>query len=337
MKTFIINLKCDIYRKRHMQKILENTKLDYEFIDAIYGKELSNIDNYINHGKEKSIKLIGRPLIPGEIGCILSHQSIYKKIIKNNITHALILEDDINIDRDLELILKSFNYTELIFDIVLIGYHGIKSRNDLKLNGDLIENINKTNYLLFKCKEDAHGTYGYIISLNGAKKILKQSSEFDLPIDHYTGNSNLNNVLCIYPQLININSTLSDDSLLSIERKNIWEKIKKEEFTINLEIISYKLKNNTKKIIIYGFNDFAEEVYKKFYDKIAIIIDNNKNGLLIDNLKIKNLDTFYKEVTNVEDFIFVITALNKKTVKDIKESIEQLYNKSKIISIHTTI
>lgn len=39
-----------------------------------------------------------RPMTMGEVGCFLSHYNIWKKMIEQNITDALILEDDIRFE-----------------------------------------------------------------------------------------------------------------------------------------------------------------------------------------------------------------------------------------------
>ncbi len=54
--------------------------VDFEFIDGVDGRELSQsyVDSVFN--KETDQK-IWKPMTSGEIGCLLSHISIYKKIL----------------------------------------------------------------------------------------------------------------------------------------------------------------------------------------------------------------------------------------------------------------
>ena len=53
------------------------------------------VDKFLVDGKS------GSRLSPGEVGCYASHLLAYEIIMKRDLKHAIILEDDIIIDRDL--------------------------------------------------------------------------------------------------------------------------------------------------------------------------------------------------------------------------------------------
>lgn len=324
MKFYIINLEHDKDRRNHMISLCNSLKIYPEIINAIYGKELPNVEEYINYNKEVSIKRIKRILCPGEIGCIMSHQNIYKKMIEENIKYATVLEDDVEVSEDIKLF-TAFDFQKLDFDILLLGYHGTKSREHLNLQGTKVHSINPS-YTIYKLLENAQGTYGYIISLEGAKKILKQSLRFDLPIDFYTGDNKLNKVLCVYPQLVFINKKLSDESILTKERQILNLKIK---FENEFLFLSNKIKNSNSQIIIYGFNDLGFLIYKSFITKVVTIIDKNKVGQKIDNIIIQSIDN----LTNYNEEIFVITAVKVQYIREIEEAIKQKFNTSKIITL----
>ncbi len=323
MQIFVVNLKKDKKRKQYIQNISKKIGIKPTFIEAINGKEFPNIDKYLF--PEKTIKTIGRLLGKSEIGCILSHQSIYKQILCKKIPYALILEDDIYINKQIKKILNSLekNIKKKTFDTILLGYHGIYSRTDLKLKSKVEKNI-YTNFNIIKLKEKAYGTYGYIISLNGAKKILQQSSQYHSPIDWSTGNSIRNNVYAIYPQPILINEPLSDDSSIMEERqlmaKERKEYLKKKHIQQTINILSIKTQHiQSKRIVLYGYNDIAENFYKKFKDRVIDIIDTFKAGTKINkNLTIKNLNSF-----KLDNVILVITVVNKENIFLILENIKK--------------
>lgn len=326
MKFYIINLKHDKDRKKHMISLCNSLNITPEIINAIYGKELPNVEDYINCNKEISIKRIQRILCPGEIGCIMSHQNIYKKMIEENIQYATVLEDDVDLSEDIKYF-TTFDFRTLDFDILLLGYHGTKSREHLNLKGIKVYSVNP-NYTIYSLLEIAYGTYGYIVSLEGAKRILKQSLRFDVPIDHYTGNNKINKVLCVYPQLVFINKELSDESILTKERQLLNSKIK---FENEFLFLSNNIKNANSQIIIYGFNDLGLLIYENFITKVTTIIDKNKVGQKIDNLIIQSIDN----LTNYNEEIFVITAVNNNANKEIrKDIIEKFGDKTKIYSIN---
>lgn len=88
MKIFVINLARSTERRASMEKQLSQLNLDYEFIEAIDGSQLSYSDIITE------TKPLNYALSCGEVGCALSHIKIYKKIKMENIPLALILEDD---------------------------------------------------------------------------------------------------------------------------------------------------------------------------------------------------------------------------------------------------
>lgn len=307
-----------------MISLCDTIGLNYEFIDAVYGQEISNIESYtINKGK--TLTYLNREMSRGEIGCILSHHIIYNKIIENNIPYALVLEDDVDLNLDILHILNKICFDNFKFDTILLGYHGKKSREQLSIDKYLIKKITH-DIGIYKLNEIAYGTYGYIISLKGAFRVLKQSSDFILPIDHYTGNNNLNNVLSVYPQIVYINNKLSDDSILVQERKimSLNEKFKNE-----LLFLSNQINNTNKNIIIYGFNDLGFLVYKKFQNRVSAIIDKNKFGYKIDNIQIKSIEN----ITNCNNVVFVITAINENYINEIQDIINKKFEKNEIINI----
>ena len=91
-----MNLEKDVNRKINMRN--KNRLLNLEFFSAIYGKSLPKDDLQrikSNLGKHTKNRIID--LNFGEIGCALSHLSLYRHIIENKITISLILEDYVEI------------------------------------------------------------------------------------------------------------------------------------------------------------------------------------------------------------------------------------------------
>lgn len=102
MKIFVINMKRSIERRAFMHKQLINQNLDFEFVQAVDGAALT--DDYLSRICDYKEMAAKRPwlLKRGVYGCLLSHLSIYKDIIANNIPFALVLEDDVEISDKLK-------------------------------------------------------------------------------------------------------------------------------------------------------------------------------------------------------------------------------------------
>ena len=74
-----------------MIELSNSLGLEFHFINAIYGKDLSQdqVDNVYDEALSK--KEFGRSLSRGELGCALSHISIYQKMIDEDIEIAIVL------------------------------------------------------------------------------------------------------------------------------------------------------------------------------------------------------------------------------------------------------
>lgn len=88
----VISLKKDIARKTEITAALNKLGLKFDFIDAVYGKDLTHdeINSVYYHDKS----LLKRKINNNEIGCALSHFKAYEFILQNKMDKAIILEDD---------------------------------------------------------------------------------------------------------------------------------------------------------------------------------------------------------------------------------------------------
>ncbi len=223
-KIYVINLKSDVKKKQHMENLFRKFNLQVEFIDAIDGRKLNN--KFISDVSSSviSIKEIGRNLSRGELGCLLSHKKIYKKIIDENIEMALVLEDDIYFDGYLLSILNNKDKFTDNWELILLGHHTGSSRKiDTKASFWNQKHI-MHNFKLVRPCENSYGTYGYFITKNGVKKLLKRLSVISRPIDHFTGDSKFLNLYTINPAPIKIHEYLSDNFHSMKERCELQKK-----------------------------------------------------------------------------------------------------------------
>lgn len=94
MKIFVINLETHPERLAFADEQLKRLGLAYERLPAVMGKALSKQEMRQAWAKFHSWCVMGRLIQPGEIGCALSHQQIYQRMVAEQIPLALILEDD---------------------------------------------------------------------------------------------------------------------------------------------------------------------------------------------------------------------------------------------------
>lgn len=98
MKVFLINLDRDQERLRAADAQLKALGVDYERIPAVYGKGLSQEEKRRGVNRFRWWCAVGRPMTDGELGCALSHQKVYHRMVEDGLPMACVLEDDVVLD-----------------------------------------------------------------------------------------------------------------------------------------------------------------------------------------------------------------------------------------------
>ena len=199
MKVFIVNLKESLDRRQYMIEEMKKTNLQYEFFDAVNGKGIKNIDKI--YDKETAIKVYGRELKLGEIGCAMSHLLIYKKMLEENIDQALIFEDDIIIANDFNKVLSKILKLENN-GIILLG------QSDKKLKTKIYFQSISYHHKLKKIFNSGYGTYGYIICKKAAEKIYAESFPIIRPIDQWGKWWKSINISVVIPNIISYQNNM---------------------------------------------------------------------------------------------------------------------------------
>lgn len=175
--THVISLKEELERRKDIRTQLDNLNIKFDFFDAI---DLRNCNALELNDKCKDNINLNRKLTSGEIGCALSHISIYKRVISNEEDWSLVIEDDALLNNA-----SSEKITRVISlankynaDIIILGYSKL-SPNDSSIFyiKEPIKRICKSEdgYILgIPWKNWTCGTVSYLINKNGAQKILNR-------------------------------------------------------------------------------------------------------------------------------------------------------------------
>lgn len=173
LPVFVINLDCSADRLESAQKQLSSCGITMERFPAIYGKSLTLqqveecYDPALNYAKFR------RPLSPGEIGCYLSHRAVWRKMVEHNISAAVVLEDDIQVETGFPDVLQQVRR--------LKGWDMIKLSDNRNGQGEHALPLDDT-YRLVNFHKVPNCTTGYAISLSGARKLLSRE-RFYRPVD----------------------------------------------------------------------------------------------------------------------------------------------------------
>lgn len=196
MRTFVLNLEHNTERKKYMQNLLNDIPIDYEFFPAVYGKSITNIEQFYDSIlAEKKAK---RQLNVGEIGTAISHKNIYKKMIDENIEQALILEDDVTFLDGFIDVYKKIEKINVGNKIILLGTivkKKIKKMWKKKLTSEHSMYLVLNNYA---------GAYGYIIGLDAAKKIYYHNKKVFIEADKWKYYRRLSQIWLVSPSVVTV-------------------------------------------------------------------------------------------------------------------------------------
>jgi glycosyl transferase family 25 len=138
-----------------------NNLIIFNGVNARNNEEILKItSNYNNIKFHKDLSI-------GAIGCFLSHLKLYNHIIRNNIQIATIFEDDVYFHPKWhDLANNYYKNTPKDFDILFIG-------NQIEKCSMLNNNVPMIN------KESTFCTHAYIITYEGAKKLINLLVNWD--------------------------------------------------------------------------------------------------------------------------------------------------------------
>ena len=180
MNCFVITLKSDKPRYNRVLKIQKTSNFDIKIMDAIDGKTISK--NFLNFLLQNNAinKQIIKKFTKGTIGCYLSHMKTWTNIRKHNFNHTIILEDDFklanNFQEKINLVIEELPED---YDICYFFYHPYSKK--------YYKNFNKFEIYgkkYIRRQVPTWGLVGYMVSLEGAKKLIDKCHTMTGHIDN---------------------------------------------------------------------------------------------------------------------------------------------------------
>lgn len=182
-KIYLINLKRRSERLIRMQKIFDILGVEYSLLEATDGQKLEELpadlkNHHILDGYLDPITK--RPMKNGEIGCFLSHYRIWQDVVKNKYQKVIVFEDDLRFSHDgltrVREVLQDLEASGKEWDLI---YFGRKKQSDSEeLWIPLHRHLSSVEY--------SYWTLGYMLSLNGAEKLLAPNPLMKMvPVDEY--------------------------------------------------------------------------------------------------------------------------------------------------------
>lgn len=172
MRVFLINLDRDKERFAFVGGQLKRLNVDYERVSGVDAKLLSPAERAKAFSPFRWWCAMGRPVANGEIGCALSHYSIYRRMVDDEtLAYCCILEDDVELSSQLASTLCT---VERWIDpskpqVVILNDHQNKY-------GDLPSGIHQSRF-------GGTCTDGYVLTRVAAKNLLEANLPILVPCD----------------------------------------------------------------------------------------------------------------------------------------------------------
>jgi len=175
--VYVINRTCDGERLARFAKSCAKWGVDFECVEAINCAD-SKFDFRPYDSKIAETFYGKKAFLRGAVGCFLSHAKAWQKLVDSEFSHALICEDDVQWLGPIPKLIVQFGMFR-DFDIVFVHQRlaaGLQlgSSRDIAQLFNFESVANAGNAILQNFNEmTASGGEGYLISRNGAEKILK--------------------------------------------------------------------------------------------------------------------------------------------------------------------
>lgn len=184
LPVFVINLERDRERREHMTGTLGALGLRAEFVTAVNGRQLPAEYRAAYH-PAKALRVYGVPMWDTEIACYSSHFNIFRRMVAEGMAAALVLEDDVHIEPALPRVVADLldgpqDWLVVRLDSKRSQLHEPRSA---KLRGTAVAEL-AGGGTLFRLRTHVLGTGGYLIRLEGAKRMLAYGRRIFMPIDH---------------------------------------------------------------------------------------------------------------------------------------------------------
>ena len=173
MHNYVISLISADQRREHIKQQFDKKEVDFKFFDAVTPALALSLS------KDMGLNYNEKYLTEGELACFMSHVSLWKKIVDENISYMAIFEDDIYLGENAREFLNFYNWIKEDWDIVKLELTQSKIIISNKLE------LSKNDREFFELQYPHLGAGAYILSNACAIKLIQYIIKMDslLPVD----------------------------------------------------------------------------------------------------------------------------------------------------------
>ncbi|XP_012627554.2 inactive glycosyltransferase 25 family member 3 isoform X2 [Microcebus murinus] len=182
-EVFVISLARRPNRRERMLSSLWEMEISGRVMDAVDGRMLNSsvirslgVDLLPGYQDPYS----GRTLTKGEVGCFLSHYSIWEEVAARGLARVLVFEDDVRFESNfkgrLERLMEEVEAEKLPWDLIYLGRKQVNPEEEAAVEG--LPGLVVAGY--------SYWTLAYALSLAGARKLVaSQPLRRMLPVDEF--------------------------------------------------------------------------------------------------------------------------------------------------------
>lgn len=182
LEIYVINLKSRPQKRENIERQFLNQNMSGFIFDAIDGKKLDlhelEANNIISPNSNKHNKK--RQLRRGEIGCSMSHTTLWDMLLNSDKKYFLVFEDDAVLVDDFQNKLADLlnELKDKKWDVLYLNENCIRHFGKEACNGpSYTENT-------FRPKNIGYGLYGYVMTKDFLRKV-NDIRPFIEPLDNY--------------------------------------------------------------------------------------------------------------------------------------------------------
>ena len=186
--VLVINLKKRPDRLEKISKRLAQLGVEWENIEAIDGQNC----------EESALDISTKA---GEIGflsdntraCSASHYKVWELLISKKVNYGIVLEDDVELSDEFKDLLYDDSWIPKGSNLIKLEKFAPNKASKILIGTVLSHALGNTRHV-HKMYSRHTGAAAYLLSREGAKKLVKWNSRFTVPVDHLLFNETVSEV-----------------------------------------------------------------------------------------------------------------------------------------------
>ncbi|TBR19657.1 MAG: hypothetical protein EPO57_02460 [Chitinophagaceae bacterium] len=206
IKGFIISSIYELDRK-HNVELLKQSLPELKEVEAVYPQfqKIPFLNKILNTSKSRT----RHELRLGELGCLLSHRKIWRKIVSTEKDETFLITESDSLLINVDVLQSQFDVISKLYDLFFWGAWD----GHIKLLKSTINEVGKNIFIGEPFIKTVYCTYGYSLNRRAAVYLLDKTRKVAHPVDQFKKFVDTNDLRigAILPEVI---STINTESTI---------------------------------------------------------------------------------------------------------------------------